>query len=107
MRIGQFTEYRGYIGSIEYDPEDKIHYGQLLNIDDSVNYHGKTGEELYKHYCKAVDDYIEFKEKLHEIEDAESNKVPDIYIGDRQEDMATLDVEFINKFNKIWSDYYT
>lgn len=64
MRIGQFVEYKGYIGSIEYDPEDKIHYGHLLGIDDSVNYHGRTGLELYKHYREAVDDYIEFKKEI-------------------------------------------
>ena len=64
MKIGQFVEYKGFIGSIEYDPEDKIYYGYLLDIDDSVSYHGKTGEELYKHYCEAIDDYIEFKKGI-------------------------------------------
>ena len=64
MKIGQFVEYKGYIGSIEYDPEDNIHYGCLLNIDDSVNYHGKTGEELYEHYQEAIDNYIEFKKEV-------------------------------------------
>lgn len=59
MRIGQFVEYKGYIGSIEYDPEDKIHYGHLLNVDDPVVYYGNTVEELYEYYCKAIDDYIE------------------------------------------------
>ena len=64
MRIGQFEEYKGYVGSIKYDKEDKIYYGCLLNVDDSVSYHGKTGEELYKHYCEAIDDYIEFKKEI-------------------------------------------
>ena len=64
MKIGQFVEYKGFIGSIEYNPEDKIYYGHLLYIDDLVNYHGKTGEELYKHYCEAIDDYIEFKKEI-------------------------------------------
>lgn len=64
MRIGRFIEYKGYVGSIEYDPEDKIYYGKLLNIDDFVNYHGSDGVELYKSYRNAVDDYIEFKREV-------------------------------------------
>lgn len=38
MKIGQFVEYKGYVGTIEYSPEDRLHYGSLL-IDDFVNYH--------------------------------------------------------------------
>lgn len=64
MRIGQFIEYKDYIGSIEYDPEDKIYYGKLLHIDDLINYHADTIIELDKHYHEAVDDYIEFKKQI-------------------------------------------
>lgn len=64
MRIGQFIEYKGYVGSIEYDPEDKIYYGELLNIDDFVNYQGDDVLELYKSYQNAIDDYIEFKKEI-------------------------------------------
>lgn len=64
MRIGQFVEYKGYIGSIEYDPEDKVHYGTLLNIRDLVNYHADNIIDLEKHYHEAVDDYIEFKKAI-------------------------------------------
>ena len=64
MRIGQFMEYKGYIGSIEYDLEDKLHYGSLLNTDDFVNYHGDNIIELEQQYHNAVDDYIEFKKVI-------------------------------------------
>lgn len=64
MRIGQFMEYKGYIGSIEYNLEDKLHYGSLLNTDDFVNYHGDNIIELEQQYHNAVDDYIEFKKVI-------------------------------------------
>lgn len=64
MRIGQFVEYKGYIGSIEYDPKDNIHYGKLLDIDDLVNYHANNIIDLEKHYHEAVDDYIDLKEQI-------------------------------------------
>lgn len=64
MRIGQFVEYKSYIGSIEYDKEDRIYYGKLLDIDDLVSYHADNIIELEKHYHEAVDDYIEFKKEI-------------------------------------------
>lgn len=66
MRIGQFVEYKGYVGSIEYDPEDNIYYGKLLDIDDLVNYHADDIIELERIYHEAVDDYIEFKKEIEE-----------------------------------------
>lgn len=64
MRIGQFVEYKGCIGSIEYEPEDKLHYGSLLNIDDFVNYHADNIIDLEKQFHNAVDEYITFVKKL-------------------------------------------
>ena len=58
MRIGQFVEYKGYVGTIEYSPEDNIYYGHLLNIEDSISYDGSSVEELYIDYQGAVDFYI-------------------------------------------------
>ena len=55
MRIGQFVEYKGYVGTIEYSPEDNIYYGHLLNIEDSISYDGSSVEELYIDYQGAVD----------------------------------------------------
>lgn len=62
--VGQFVEYKGYVGSIEYSVEDDIYYGSLLNIKDFVNYEGNNIEELYEYYREAVDDYIELKKEI-------------------------------------------
>lgn len=64
MLFGQFVEYKGYVGSIEYSFEDNIYYGSLLNIKDLVVYEGDTIEELYKYYQETIDDYIEFKKMV-------------------------------------------
>jgi predicted HicB family RNase H-like nuclease len=69
MRIGQFVEYRGYIGSIEYDLEDKIYYGSLQNIKDSISYHAKYGDDLFQKYHEAVDRYIEARNSIDFGED--------------------------------------
>ena len=67
MRIRHFVEYKGYIGSIEYDPEDKLHYGSLLNIDDLVNYQANNVIDLEKQFHNAVDDYIEFCKEVGKL----------------------------------------
>ena len=69
MRIGQFVEYKGYVGTIEYDLHDKTHYRSLLYIKDAITYHAKTVEELSERYHEAVDRYIEFKNNIDFGED--------------------------------------
>jgi len=66
LMIGQFVKHKGYVGNIMYDPEDKIYYGQLLDIDDSVNYHADNIIDLYKHYHEAIDDYVELKREIEQ-----------------------------------------
>lgn len=63
MVIGTFVEYKGYVGTIEYDSEDRIYHGSLLNIEDFVGYHTKFNrvEMLYERYKDAVDRYIRTK----------------------------------------------
>ena len=64
MQVGYFVGYKGYKGTIEFSMEDSIYYGKLVDIEDFVNYHAKSPEELYDSYCKAIDDYIKFKEEV-------------------------------------------
>ena len=77
MEIGQFKEYRGYVGSIEYDSEDKMYYGRLMNIRDLVDYHEYNLIDLNDEFHNAVDDYIEFKADLRP---RKLEKKPDVYI---------------------------
>ena len=51
-------EYNGYIGSIEYSPEDKCFFGKLEMIDDLVTFEAITAEELETNFHNAVDEYM-------------------------------------------------
>ena len=62
--IGYFTEYRGYKGTIEYDYEDHIYHGKIIDIDDFVNYHAKNMDKLREEFKNAVDDYLLFLEDI-------------------------------------------
>ena len=52
-------EYKGYIGTIEYNRENKLLYGEVIGIQDPMSYAGRTGEELEKDFHAAIDSYLE------------------------------------------------
>ena len=52
-------EYKGYLGSIEYSPEDGVLIGEMLGISDSASYHGSSVEEVRVAFTETVDDYLD------------------------------------------------
>ena len=65
--IGYFTEYRGFKGTIEYDYEDHIYYGKIINTKDFVNYQAKKLDKLREEFKNAVDDYLLFLDEITEL----------------------------------------
>lgn len=57
-------EYRGYVASMTFDPEDKIIVGRVLDIDDIITFHGESVPEFESNFHSVVDDYIAACEKL-------------------------------------------
>jgi predicted HicB family RNase H-like nuclease len=52
-------KYKGYIGTVEYSPDDKVLYGKIEHINDLVTFEAKTANDLEKNFRATVDDYIE------------------------------------------------
>lgn len=50
--------YRGYTASMEFDADDKIIVGRVLDIDDIITFHGESVAEFERNLHMAVDDYI-------------------------------------------------
>ena len=57
--------YKGFIGSIEVDAEDKILHGKLLYITDLVTYEATTMTNLESEFKEAVNEYIDTCKKLN------------------------------------------
>ena len=51
-------EYKGYVGSIEFSPEDELFFGKVLGIRALVSYEGTDAKELIGDFHNAVDDYL-------------------------------------------------
>jgi len=58
--------YRGYTTRVEFDPEDKILVGRVLDIDDVIVFHGDSVKEFTGNFHEAIDDYLEACEKLQQ-----------------------------------------
>lgn len=53
-------KYKGYTGSVDYDPEDRLFYGRVDGITDIVSFQGDTVEVLEADFRAGIDDYLDF-----------------------------------------------
>src|SRR5262245_21990494 len=50
--------HKGYIGSVEMSLDDNCLFGEVLFVNDLVNYEGTTLEELKRAFVEAVENYL-------------------------------------------------
>ena len=53
-------EYRGYRAKVEYEDEDKVFHGTVVNVLDTITFVGASVEELSTAFHESIDDYIAF-----------------------------------------------
>lgn len=51
-------DYKGYTGSVEFSPEDRLLFGKVLGIKALISYEGASADELLEGFQGAVDDYL-------------------------------------------------
>ena len=61
--------YRGYTARMEFDPDDKIIVGRVLDIDDIITFHGTSVADFEGALRCAVDGYIAACEQLGQAAD--------------------------------------
>ena len=52
--------YKGYIGKAEYDDENHIFSGTVINTKTVITFQGTTVDELEKEFRASVDDYLDW-----------------------------------------------
>lgn len=57
--MGKMMEYKGYHATVEYDSEDDIFFGEVFGINDSLNFHGTSINELKEMFHQCIDHYLE------------------------------------------------
>ena len=61
--------YRGYAAHMDFDTEDKIIVGRVIDIDDIITFHGTSVAEFETAFQTAVDGYIHACEQLGQAAD--------------------------------------
>lgn len=51
-------QYKDYIGSVHFSPDDKVFFGKIEGINDLVTFEGTTVDEIKNAFQEAVEDYI-------------------------------------------------
>ena len=51
-------KYKGYSASISYDEEDKIFVGEVFGVSDSLNFHGRSIDELEEAFHDCIENYL-------------------------------------------------
>lgn len=59
--------YKGYTARMDFDTEDKIIVGRVLDIDDIITFHGASIAEFEAALHAAVDSYIAACEQLGHV----------------------------------------
>jgi predicted HicB family RNase H-like nuclease len=51
-------EYKGYLGTAEYDAEAKLFHGNVINTKDVITFQGTATTDIEKAFKESVDDYL-------------------------------------------------
>jgi ribosomal protein S4 len=57
-------KYKNYYGTVNYCDKDKIFYGKIEGITDSITFEGDSIESIQKSFNEAVDDYVQICNEL-------------------------------------------
>lgn len=69
-------EYKGYIGTFEFDSEIDSFYGTVINTNDVITFYGVSVKELREEMQKSVEEYLVFcREQGREPEPPYSGKL--------------------------------
>lgn len=50
--------YKGYVGAVEFDADDRMFYGKVVGLNDVIGFEGSSVEELESSFHRAVDGYL-------------------------------------------------
>lgn len=51
-------KYKGYEATIEYDAEDRLFFGRVVNIKDVIVFDGLSVDELEQAFHHVIDEYL-------------------------------------------------
>ena len=62
-------QYKGYMATVEFDDENNVFHGEVINTRDVITFEGMTVKELKKAFKDSIEDYLTFCKKRKEEPD--------------------------------------
>ncbi len=62
-------KYKGYEAIIEYDEEDRLFVGRVINIKDIIVFDGLSVDELEQSFHNVIEEYLADCQALNKIPD--------------------------------------
>ena len=59
-----FMKYKDYRATISYDEEDNIFVGEVFGVTDSLNFHGRSIQELETSFHDCIENYLEYCKQI-------------------------------------------
>ncbi|MCD8051793.1 MAG: type II toxin-antitoxin system HicB family antitoxin [Clostridiales bacterium] len=91
--MSNVMQYKGYHGKIEFSSEDNLFIGSVVGVNDSLNFHGSTVEELRQSFHDCIDDYLEMCEALGRSPDKEYKGSFNVRVGPELHRQAAIAAE--------------
>lgn len=88
--MNSLMEYKGYHAKIDYDEEDNIFVGQVLGINDSLNFHGSSVSELQESFHNSIDNYLDYCKQVGKNPEKEFKGSFNVRIKPQAHKMAAL-----------------
>ena len=89
-------QYKGYHALIQYDSSDDCFVGTVLGIKDSLNFQGRTVDELKKAFHESIDNYLDLCKKIGKDPEKEYSGTFNIRISPKLHQKAALLAEAEN-----------
>ena len=58
--------YKGYLGHVEFDDENELFVGEVINTKDVITFQADTAHGLKQAFIESIDDYIDFCRERNE-----------------------------------------
>lgn len=52
--------YKGYIGHVEFDEENEMFVGEVINTKDVITFQSDTAHGLKQEFINSIEDYLDF-----------------------------------------------
>lgn len=90
-------KYRGYHGQIEFSAEDNLFIGHVIGIQDSLNFHGSSIDEITSSFHDCIDGYLEMCEAFGRVPDKEYKGSFNVRISPQLHRSAAIQAEAAGK----------